>query len=100
MHATDGQYQDCTLCVSRGGDIRVSTEQTDWSLPALAADIGAAAVYRVERRANTVRVEAWSPGGSCVLRKDLLRMAGGGILPSLIPWMRPLSLPAPDSRHL
>jgi hypothetical protein len=89
LRATDGQYQDCTVCISRGGDIRVSTEQTGWSLPALAADTGAAAVYRIERRSGTVRVEAWSPTGSCVLRKDLFRRSG---LPSVVPWVRPLPL--------
>lgn len=95
VHATDGQYQDCTLCVSRGGDIRVSTEQAGWSLPALAADTGAAAVYRIERRWRTVRVEAWSPGGSCVLLKDLPRLVGSGGHPPLVAWVRPLSLLAP-----
>jgi hypothetical protein len=94
VHATDGQYQDCTVCVSRDGDIRVSTEQSGWSLPALAADMGAAAVYRVERQRSTVRVEAWSLEGSCVLRKDLFRAPGGG-LPPLVPWVRPLFLLAP-----
>ena len=96
VRATDGQYQDCTVCVSRGGGIRVSTEQSDWSLPALAADTGAAAVYRIERRSSGVRVEAWSPGGSCVLRKDAFGLAGSGGLPPLVPWARPLPLPAPD----
>ena len=65
--------QDCTICVSRLGAIRILTEPAGWALPALAAEYGAAAVYRVERRGGTVRVEAWSPQGGCVLRRNLPR---------------------------
>jgi hypothetical protein len=100
VRATDGQYQDCTVCVSRSGGIHVSTEQSGWSLVALAADTGATAVYRIERRTSTVRVEAWSPGGSCVLRRDLPWLAGNGGLPWQAPWARPLCLLAPGSGPL
>jgi hypothetical protein len=63
--------QDCTICITHLGAIRILTEPAGWSLPALAADLGAAALFRVERRGSRVRVEGWSPAGSCVLRRDL-----------------------------
>ena len=63
--------QDCTICITHLGAIRILAEPAGWSLPALAADLGAAALFRVERRAGAVRVEGWSPTGSCVLRRNL-----------------------------
>ena len=69
--ARDDGAQDCTICITRLGAIRILTEPAGWSLPALAADLGAAALYRVERSGGRVRVEAWSPAGTCVLRRDL-----------------------------
>jgi hypothetical protein len=69
--AKDDEAQDCTICITRLGGIRILTEPAGWSLPALAADLGAVALFRVERRAGAVRVEGWSPAGSCVLRREL-----------------------------
>jgi hypothetical protein len=69
--AGDDDARDCTICITRLGAIRILTEPAGWSLPALAADLGAAALFRVERRAGAVRVEGWSPGASCVLRRNL-----------------------------
>ena len=69
--AKDDDAQDCTICITRLGAIRILAEPAGWSLPALAADLGAVALFRVERRAGAVRVEGWSPTGSCVLRRDL-----------------------------
>jgi hypothetical protein len=37
----------------------------------LAGEHGAAAVYRVRRGANQVRVEGWSAGGSCLMSRNL-----------------------------
>jgi hypothetical protein len=68
--ATDDDAQDCTICITHLGAIRVLAEPAGWSLPALAADLGAVALFRVERRAGQVRVEGWSPTGSCVLRRS------------------------------
>ena len=42
-----------------------------WSLPALCAEFGAAAVYTVERRGRTVRVEGWGGGERCLLQRNL-----------------------------
>ena len=69
--AKDDGAQDCTICITHLGAIRILAEPAGWSLPALAADLGAVALFRVERRAGEVRVEGWSPAGSCVLRRDL-----------------------------
>jgi hypothetical protein len=69
--ARDDGAQDCTICITRLGAIRILTEPAGWSLPALAAELGAVALFRVERRAGAVRVEGWSPSGSCVLRREL-----------------------------
>ena len=69
--AGDDGAQDCTICITHLGAIRILTEPSGWSLPALAADLGAVALYRVERRAGRVRVEAWSQASTCVLRRDL-----------------------------
>ncbi|HMD76676.1 MAG TPA: hypothetical protein VKG86_04800 [Terracidiphilus sp.] len=69
--AGDDGAQDCTVCITRIGAIRILTEPAGWSLPALAAHLGAVALYRVERRAGAVRVEGWSPTGSCVLQREL-----------------------------
>jgi hypothetical protein len=69
--ARDDDAQDCTICITHLGAIRILAEPAGWSLPALAADLGAVALYRVERRGGAIRVEGWSPAGTCVLRRDL-----------------------------
>ena len=69
--AGDDGAQDCTICITRLGTIRILAEPAGWSLPALAADLGAVALFRVERHGGRVCVEAWSPAGTCVLRRDL-----------------------------
>jgi hypothetical protein len=69
--AKGDEAQDCTICISRLGEIRILVESAGWSLAALAAELGAKALFQVQRRGGTVRVEGWSPEGSCVLRRDL-----------------------------
>lgn len=59
------------IAVLRAGSIRMVADAGSWSLPALAAEHGASAVYRVTRRPRSVRVEAWSAGSTCVLTRDL-----------------------------
>jgi len=46
-------------------------EPAGWSLPALSAEYGAAAVYKVERRGVAVRVEGWDGGQRCLLQRDV-----------------------------
>ncbi len=69
--STAGASSEYVLCVSRTGAIRILSDASDWSLPALAAEFGAAAVYRVRRSAASARVEGWSYGRNCVLTRDL-----------------------------
>ncbi len=69
--AEPGDFQDCTICISELGAIRILTSHDGWALPALAADVGASAVFRVERRGSKVRVEAWSLNENCVLQREL-----------------------------
>jgi hypothetical protein len=58
------------ICVSRTGSIRILSDATGWSLPALALELGAAALYQVDRKGATVQVEGWSYGRKCLLTKD------------------------------
>ena len=61
------------ICVSRTGSIRILSDVTGWSLPALALEMGAAALYQVERKGASVQVEGWSYGRKCVLSKDTMQ---------------------------
>lgn len=65
------EAQDCAICISSSGAVRMVADPASWSLAALAYETGAAAVYRVERRGGQVRVEGWSQTGECVLRRQL-----------------------------
>ena len=71
--ATSGESNGAgyIFCVSWTGAIRILSDVTGWSLPALAAELGAAAVYRVERASASVRVEGWSCGRKCLLTREL-----------------------------
>jgi len=54
------------ILIDRQGGMRI-LDAAGWSLPALAAEFGAAAVYRVERRAGSVQVEGWDGAQRCLL---------------------------------
>lgn len=72
--ATEGPPNHPTeylIAILRAGSIRMIADAGGWSLPALATEYGAAAVYRVSRRLRSVRVEAWSAGRTCVLTREL-----------------------------
>jgi len=58
------------ICVSRTGSIRILSDVTGWSLPALALELGAAALYQVDRKGASVQVEGWSYGRKCLLTRD------------------------------
>ena len=58
------------ICVARTGSIRILSDIAGWSLPALAAELGAAALYHVSRQGTVARVEGWSYGRKCVLTRD------------------------------
>ena len=66
-----GDRSEYLIAVLRAGSIRMIADSDGWSLPALAAECGASAVYRVTRRPRSVRVEAWSAGRTCVLTREL-----------------------------
>jgi hypothetical protein len=69
--ASEKNAPEYVICVSRTGSLQILSDMTGWSLPALALDLGAAALYRVRRRAGIVEVEGWSYGRKCVLSCDV-----------------------------
>lgn len=68
--ARDGGAPEYLISVSYLGSIHILSETAGWSLPALAAEHGAVAVYRVTRLGKKVRVEGWSSSRTCVLTRD------------------------------
>ena len=68
--SSDRSAPEYVISVLRTGSLRILSDATGWSLPALATELGAAALYRVARRGGTVQVEGWSYGRKCVLSRD------------------------------
>lgn len=68
--AGDAAAGDLAILIDRQGGIRM-LDPTGWSLPALSADFGASAVYTVQRRGRTVRVEGWRGGERCLIQRNL-----------------------------
>jgi hypothetical protein len=66
----DRYATDLAILIDRQGGMRM-LDPKGWSLPALCAEYGADAVYTVERRASTVRVEGWAGGERCLLQRSL-----------------------------
>jgi hypothetical protein len=56
------------ILIDRQGGLRMM-DATGWSLTGLAAEYGAAAVYKIERRGYTVRVEGWNGSDRCLLQR-------------------------------
>ena len=79
---------DTLMVLDRQGGIRM-LQPAGWSLPALAAEFGAEAVYKVERRGSAVRVEGWNGFERCLLQgqssQDRVRNLLGLGLPSQAP---------------
>jgi len=63
----DTALGDTVVVLDRQGGFRM-LEPAGWSLPALAAEFGAEAVYKVERRGTSVRVEGWNGAERCLLQ--------------------------------
>ena len=63
-----GGDQDVVIVIGRQGGIRLM-DAAGWTLPALSAEYGATAVYRVERRGNATRVEGLSGSERCLLQR-------------------------------
>lgn len=66
----DSSLNDVVIVMDRQGGMRM-LDPTGWSLPALSAEFGASAVYKVERRAAAVRVEGWNGTERCLVQRTL-----------------------------
>ena len=76
--STERNAPEYVISVLRTGSIRIVSDATGWSLPALATELGAAALYRVGRQGAVVQVEGWSYGRRCVLSRDSAGPSWGG----------------------
>jgi hypothetical protein len=61
---------DTAIVLDRQGGLRM-LDPTGWSLPGLAAEFGATAVYKVERRGRAIRVEGWDGTDRCLLQRAM-----------------------------
>lgn len=66
----DSSQQDVAMLIDRQGGMRM-LDPAGWTLPALGAEFGATAVYKVERRGGTVRVEGWNGSQRCLLQRNV-----------------------------
>ena len=66
----DAGLQDVVIVMDRQGGMRM-LDPAGWSLPALSAEFGATAVYKVEKRGETVRVEGWNGVQRCLIQRNL-----------------------------
>ena len=75
------------ILMNRQGGMRM-LDPTGWSLAALGAEFGAAAVYKVEQQGGTSRVEGWGRGQRCLIQREAgpirERPAAASGLPALI----------------
>lgn len=68
----DASASEYLIAISREGAISMQVDDGGaWSLPGLAAERGAMAVYRVQRKSRMVRVEGWSYGQKCELSREV-----------------------------
>ena len=67
----DASLQDVVIVMDRQGGMRM-LDPTGWSLPALSAEFGATAVYKVEKRGDTVRVEGLNGVQRCLIQQESL----------------------------
>jgi hypothetical protein len=66
----ESSLEDMAIVMDRQSGMRM-LNPAGWSLPALAAEYGATAVYKVERRATAVRVEGWNGSERCLVQRTL-----------------------------
>jgi len=76
---------DVAILIDPRGGMRM-LDPADWSLPAISAEYGATAVYKVERRGGAVRVEGWSSGQRCLIQRNVTPFPP--FLPTLNPLLR------------
>jgi hypothetical protein len=87
----DSSLQDVVIVLDRQGGMRM-LDPCGWSLPALHAEFGGTAVYKVERRGPRVRVEGWNGFERCLLQRSrssaglfqLPGMGGMALLPAAV----------------
>jgi len=60
---------EMAIILNGAGSLRMM-DPTGWTLPALSAEFGAAAVFRVERRGTTLRVEGFNGSERCLLQRE------------------------------
>ena len=60
-----GARLEGVILLDRQGGLRI-LEAAGWSPAGLATEFGAAALFRIERRAGCVRVEGWSGSQRCL----------------------------------
>ena len=72
--------QDVVIVIDRRGSMRM-IDPTGWTLPAISAEYGAAAVYRVERGGGATRVEGLCGSERCLLQRKHppFRLWGNGM---------------------
>jgi hypothetical protein len=80
---------DVAILFDHRGGMRM-LDPAGWTLPALRAEFGATAVYKVERRNGAVRVEGWSGGQRCLLQREVNRPVPLGIA-QFLPWQPALN---------
>jgi hypothetical protein len=61
--------REVAILLGAPGGIRMM-DPAGWSLAGLSAEFGATAVYRVERRGETLRVEGLSGSERCLLQRE------------------------------
>ncbi len=71
--AAETNAGDTVILLDRQGGMRM-LDPAGWSFSGLAAEYGAAAIYKIERRGRAVRVEGWSGGDRCLLQRGNQRI--------------------------
>ena len=80
------------ILIDRAGCIRVLNAD-GWSLHALAVESGADAIFRLQRAASAVRVEAWDGAQRCLIERVPQRNLLGSLPGS--PVIKNLAIAAP-----
>jgi len=76
---------DIAILIDRQGGMRM-LDPTCWSLAGLAAEFGATAIYKVERRGGSVRVEGWDGADRCLLQRSASpRKLRQAMMPQFLP---------------
>ena len=68
--ASNGRADDLAIVVDREGGIRM-LDPAGWSVSALQSHFAATALFKVERRGQTVRVEGWEHDQRCLLQRTV-----------------------------